>query len=78
MVLDPFRTEDLSDAEAIAAMRGAAKQMQRTSLSVRRSLLDMGFGVAHSMCIQLDNTAAEYTDALSVLKRMEEHGSDSD
>lgn len=59
----------LSDDEAFAAMRGATTRMTRAALDARLTLLGLGFADDHSLCVELDRTAAQYETAFQALRR---------
>lgn len=60
---------DLSDAAAFQAMHTAATSIVREALATRFGLLTLGFADSHSLCVQLDRTAAEYTVVVEALRR---------
>lgn len=60
---------DLDDTTAITAMHQAAAGMVRAALDARLSLLQLGFATDHSLCEELDRTAAQYAVVQGVLRR---------
>lgn len=64
-----YRTRDLTNNQAWDAMQDAADRLVREALSARRSLLDLGFAVDHSLCEELDDTARRYNDVFVAVRR---------
>lgn len=62
---------ELGDATALTAMHDAAAGLIRVALEARLSLLRLGFAADHSLCAQLDRTAAEYATVQGVLRRQQ-------
>ena len=60
---------ELSNAAAFNAMHEAISQVVDAALAARRSLLDLGFAATHSLCVNLDRTAAQYTTMHEALRR---------
>ena len=58
----------LSDDEAFAAMWEAVNDVTKAALRARLFLLDKGFADDHSLCKELDRTAAQYTEAFHALR----------
>lgn len=64
-----YRTRALSDDEAWDAMAAGADRLVREALSVRRSLLALGFAVDHKLCRELDDTARRYDEVFGAVRR---------
>jgi len=62
--------DELTDGAALDAMQLAADAVGRVALDARLDLLRMGFSDEHSLCKQLDKTAAEYANASMICRRL--------
>jgi len=62
-----FRDPALGNDEACIAAIIAANDLTHAALSARRELLAVGYSVAHPLCIELDRTAAQYTDVVATV-----------
>ncbi len=60
-----FRDPALENDEACIAAIIAANDVTHAALAARRELLAVGYSVAHPLCIELDRTAAQYTDVVN-------------
>jgi len=65
----PFRDPELNNADALTAMLDVTQEMTRVALHCRLRLLDLGFSDSHTLCKELDTTAAKYATSQELIRR---------
>lgn len=60
---------ELSNSAAYRAMGEATDSVVRAALAARHTLLALGFADSHSLCLQLDDTAKNYTVVREAIRR---------